>query len=142
MRGPLQGQVAGEDPCRSLIARMPPEDLRLNFQRSVLMKLDSILEKKQEGLVLLQRVVSSLGSSVEDIDNVFPRPWQTIEEMENMCTHLDKDVDLRKKMILYLSSIGGTDLGDTVSKMIRKLFTNKLMSALQHEGQNGKLRFH
>ncbi|KAK6490544.1 hypothetical protein HHUSO_G5106 [Huso huso] len=78
---------------------MPPEDLRLNFQRSVLMKLDSILEKKQEGLVLLQRVVSSLGSSVEDIDNVFPRPWQTIEEMENMCTHLDKDVDLRKKMV-------------------------------------------
>ncbi|KAK6492300.1 hypothetical protein HHUSO_G4612 [Huso huso] len=106
MRGPLQGQVAGEDPCRSLIAqtlpslqRMPPEDLRLNFQRSVLMKLDSILEKKQEGLVLLQRVVSSLGSSVEDIDNVFPRPWQTIEEMENMCTHLDKDADLRKKMV-------------------------------------------
>ncbi|KAK6464954.1 hypothetical protein HHUSO_G36810 [Huso huso] len=69
MRGPLQGQVAGEDLCRSLIAqtlpslqRMPPEDLRLNFQRSVLMKLDSILEKKQEGLVPLQRVVFPLAA--------------------------------------------------------------------------------
>lgn len=106
------------------------------------MKLDSILEKKQEGLVLLQRVVSSLGSSVEDIDDVFPRPWQTIEEMENMCTHLDKDADLRKKMILYLSSIGGTDLGDTVPKIIRKLFTNKLMSRYNMKARNGKLRFH
>ncbi|MGH0166001.1 UNVERIFIED_CONTAM: hypothetical protein FKN15_064016 [Acipenser sinensis] len=106
---------------------MPPEDLRLNLQRSVLMKLDSILEKKQEGLVLLQRVVSSLGSSVEDIDDVFPRPWQTIEEMENMCTHLDKDADLRKKWY-------GRHSAENYTQAVYK----QAYVALQHEGQKWK----
>jgi hypothetical protein len=65
----------------------------------VLVKLDQVLENQQETVGLLRRLVSALGPNVEDIDEVLPRPWETDEELRDMCIQLRDDADFKRKLV-------------------------------------------
>lgn len=72
----------------------------LGFQRSVLTKLDTLIEKHDETLSIL-RVLLSATRGVNDkelLDDILPSPLDTVEEMTEFCSRLD-DEEFRKKMV-------------------------------------------
>ncbi|XP_064091572.1 uncharacterized protein LOC135205139 [Macrobrachium nipponense] len=67
------------------------------------------------------------GSGGEDVDDVLPAPVRSLEVLDDSCTKLT-DETFKKKLTLYLSSLGGHSLGDTVHR-IKKLGSNIVWSS-------------
>jgi hypothetical protein len=71
------------------------------IQRSVLTKLDTLIEKHDETLSIL-RVLSSATRGVNDkelLDDILPSPLDTVEEITEFYSRLD-DEEFRKKMVV------------------------------------------
>ena len=72
----------------------------LDFQRSVLAKLDMMIEKQSECLSMLQVLLGAAkGVGGQDmLEDVLPKPNDTCEELEEMSAGLS-DNDVRKKTV-------------------------------------------
>ena len=72
----------------------------LGFQRSVLAKLDIMIEKQSEALSILQ-VLLAATKGVGDHDmlkDVLPKPIDSTEQLEKMSAGLSNE-DIRKQMV-------------------------------------------
>ncbi|XP_022111360.1 uncharacterized protein LOC110990593, partial [Acanthaster planci] len=113
-----------------------------NFEITVLMKLDTIIENQKEELSLLRRLVSSGDASASNYPYEEPltEPMDTIDDMEQTKEKL-QDSSFRKQMLRYLGAVGGTSCGDIVRHMMRKMGTFRLWSFYSLRGRKGKRSF-
>lgn len=78
----------------------------LDFQINVLMKLDTILERQNEGLGILRQILAATkGRSTDDtdiIEDILPKPLETPDQMKEFCCQLDDD-SFKKKLVRLLS---------------------------------------
>ncbi|KAL3865045.1 hypothetical protein ACJMK2_006678, partial [Sinanodonta woodiana] len=98
------------------------------FQLSVLRKLDTVIENQQEQLN-------------EYSDEIIASPIDSVEELEGFCCKLKENPELIKKMIFYLSSLGGSHLKDSGRRMMNRLGTKRLWSLYGFKGRKGKKAF-
>ncbi|CAB4020504.1 Hypothetical predicted protein, partial [Paramuricea clavata] len=112
-----------------------------NFQTSVLMKLDSIIQNQKEILVHLRRQNFGTEKTCEvELDNSLAKPMNTLEEMEVLCGKLEQ-VAFTKTLVNYFAAQCGHTCGDTVRRIMAKLGTNKLWSLFSFKGRKGKQAF-
>lgn len=71
-----------------------------DFKRSVLAKLDTILQKQDEGLVMLRTLVAStrVAGGADVLVDVLPKPAETTEDIAQLCAKLE-DESIKKKMV-------------------------------------------
>ena len=72
----------------------------LVFQRSVLTKLDTLIDKHEEALSIL-RVLLSATKGVNDeeiIEDIIPNAIDSVDELEELSSRLNDD-DYRKKLV-------------------------------------------
>ncbi|XP_064086670.1 uncharacterized protein LOC135201575 [Macrobrachium nipponense] len=89
------------------------------YRATLLARLKTIEENQRLMVNLLQSVAASVGSGGEGVDDVLPAPVCSLEELDDLYTKLT-DETFKKKLTLYLSSLGGHSLGDTVRRIILK----------------------
>uniref|UniRef100_A0A0P4WA64 DUF4806 domain-containing protein n=1 Tax=Scylla olivacea TaxID=85551 RepID=A0A0P4WA64_SCYOL len=89
---------------------------------------------------LLQSVACAIGSGGDDVEDVLPAPVCSLEELDDLCTKL-VDETLKRKLTLYLSSLGGHNLGDTVHRIFKRLGSNGVWSQYSLKRRKGKLAF-
>uniref|UniRef100_A0A0P4W541 DUF4806 domain-containing protein n=1 Tax=Scylla olivacea TaxID=85551 RepID=A0A0P4W541_SCYOL len=89
---------------------------------------------------LLQSVACAIGSGGDDVKHVLPAPVCSLEELDDLCTKL-VDETLKRKLTLYLSSLGGHNLGDTVHRIFKRLGSNGVWSQYSLKRRKGKLAF-
>ena len=70
------------------------------FQLNVLMKLTDIIENQKEQMSLLRQIVTSSSNVEESVEDVLPKPIDTIKEMDDMRDRL-RDSNYRKKLASY-----------------------------------------
>ncbi|CAB3984199.1 Hypothetical predicted protein [Paramuricea clavata] len=91
--------ITGQDQTPRVIKRnLSRQEQPDSFQRSVLAKLDIMIEKQSEALSILQVLLGATkGVSGQDmLDDVLPKPIDSPEELEEMSAGLS-DEDVRKK---------------------------------------------
>ncbi|XP_032813184.1 uncharacterized protein LOC116943931 [Petromyzon marinus] len=115
-----------------------PQRHDLNYKSQVLLKLDIIIENQAEQLHLLQTLANRAVVN-ETLEDVLPNPFNTTDELEELCCRISTDDKFKKDMISYLSSLGGCNVGDSVHRMMRTLGTNALWSKYSLKGRKGKL---
>ncbi|XP_030851176.1 uncharacterized protein LOC115928253 [Strongylocentrotus purpuratus] len=111
-----------------------------NFQVQVLCTLQRLEEGVQQLTQLIQKLFlskSGVAVDVEDLREPFTQPVDTEDEFEALASKL-VDVEFRKKMIRYLSLVGGGDVNQTVRRVLKKLGTNSLWSHFNVLGRKGK----
>ncbi|XP_052396468.1 uncharacterized protein LOC127944516 [Carassius gibelio] len=113
-----------------------------NYRTKVLQKLQELCENQQDILAMQRKILAAVavpgvGAEEEVLEN---GPCQTIEQIKQ----LDKSFDTpekRTKMVNYLRSIGGSNPGAAVRKMLRKVATNEVLGAFSLRGKKSKLAF-
>ncbi|XP_038063670.1 uncharacterized protein LOC119734308 [Patiria miniata] len=114
-----------------------------SFQVNVLLRLDKLQACQEEQMSLLRTLMaqkqSTQESGIPDGDvEPFDRPMDNQEEYQAIEAKL-KDDQFRKKMIRYLSLLGGHDVNQSVRRVLRKIGTNQLWSSFSLLGRKGKL---
>lgn len=66
------------------------------------MKLETIIEKQNEGLQMLRQLLSvTRGAGGRDmLEDMLPRPLTQVVELNALCENLS-DEDFKKKMVVY-----------------------------------------
>ncbi|XP_062336309.1 uncharacterized protein LOC134035324 [Osmerus eperlanus] len=67
-------------------------------------------------------------------------PCKNVRDLEDLCQKL-KDRSFKKKMIRYLSLLGGNNIGDGVRRILKKIGTNELRKGFSLKGRKGKRPF-
>ncbi|XP_067237452.1 uncharacterized protein [Chanodichthys erythropterus] len=140
MAQPLQAasQLLLEEPqCSS-------EAATKNYRTKVLQKLQDIAETQQDILAMQRSILAAVAGTVtvteEGGDILENGPCQTVDELNTLNTELGNK-DKRTKLMNYLRSLGGTNSGAAVRKMLRKVASNNVLSAYSLKGKKGKLAF-
>ncbi|XP_048059307.1 uncharacterized protein LOC125275974 isoform X2 [Megalobrama amblycephala] len=140
MAQPLQAasQLLLEEPqCSS-------EAATKNYRTKVLQKLQDIAETQQDILAMQRSILAAVAGTVtvteEGGDILENGPCQTVDELDTLNTELGNK-DKRTKLMNYLRSLGGTNSGAAVRKMLRKVASNNVLSAYSLKGKKGKLAF-
>ena len=74
--------------------------IRLDFKRCVLTKLDLIIEKQDEGLSMLRMLLGATrGADKNDmLEDVIPKAIDSVEELNKLSSRLD-DEEFMKKVV-------------------------------------------
>ena len=74
--------------------------IRLDFQRCVLTKLDLIIEKQDEGLSMLRMLLGATRGADENdmLEDVIPKAIDSVEELNKFSSRLD-DEEFMKKVV-------------------------------------------
>ena len=74
--------------------------IRLDFQRCVLTKIDLIIEKPDEGLSMLRMVLGATRGADENdmLEDVIPKAIDSVEELNKLSSRLD-DEEFMKKVV-------------------------------------------
>ena len=74
--------------------------IRLDFQRCVLTKLDLILEKQDEALSMLRMLLGATRGADENdmLEDVIPKAIDSVEELNKLSSRLD-DEEFMKKVV-------------------------------------------
>ena len=74
--------------------------IRLDFQRCVLTKLDLIIEKQDEGLSMLRMLLGATRGADENdmLEDVIPKAIDSVEELNKLSSRLD-DEEFMKKVV-------------------------------------------
>ncbi|XP_014680217.1 PREDICTED: uncharacterized protein LOC106820189 [Priapulus caudatus] len=111
-----------------------------NFQMSMLMRLEEVIENQKDMMRML-RVLASASRGVGNPDlqeDVLASQLDSVAEVATLEEKL-RDGDFRKKMVNYLTSLCGHSCGDSVRRILRKLGSNNLWSHYSLKGRKGKL---
>ncbi|XP_028417120.1 uncharacterized protein LOC114541386 isoform X1 [Dendronephthya gigantea] len=113
-----------------------------SFQRSVLTKLDIMLEKQEEALSILRVVLGATRgvSGNEMLEDIIPNPLDSVEELENLNDRL-ADEDARKKMLQFFLALCGHNHGFSTRRILAKVGTNKLWSLYSLKRRKAKRAF-
>ncbi|KAJ4927320.1 hypothetical protein JOQ06_015053 [Pogonophryne albipinna] len=103
------------------------------YVRAIFMRLDKI-EKSLETIQSMLK--KDMGSDNPEMEGL-TRPLKTPAELKEASEKL-RDADYRKKLIDYLSLLGGTTPGDTVRRIMRQIGTNGLWANYSLKGRKGK----
>ncbi|KAG1925657.1 hypothetical protein F2P79_025384 [Pimephales promelas] len=133
------------DQMSDLLLREPQassEEATKNYRTKVLQKLQELCENQQDILTLQRRLLAAMTvPGVETEEEILENgPCQTVEELKQFDTSLENK-ETRTKMVNYLRSIGGTNPGAAVRKMLRKVATNEVLSAYSLRGKKTKMAF-
>ncbi|XP_071810900.1 uncharacterized protein [Apostichopus japonicus] len=106
------------------------------------MKLDTIIENQKKGLSLLRTLASNLHVASDEImlEDIFEEKMTTVQQMNELSEKL-KEENYKKKLVNFLSALGGYRVGDTVRIIMKNLGTNALWSRYSMKGRRGKLPF-
>ncbi|XP_014674913.1 PREDICTED: uncharacterized protein LOC106815016 [Priapulus caudatus] len=108
------------------------------FQSKVLLRLQNIEEAQAQIFQMLRSLTSaSKAAEEEDLEEILSGPADTVEELEQLCNRLT-DHSFKKQMTCYLTSLGGRNIGDTITRMLRTVGTNALWSNYSMKGKKGK----
>ena len=74
--------------------------MSLGFQRSVLTKLDTLIDKHEEALSILRGLLSATkGINEEVLEDVIPDAFDSVEQFEEFSSRLQDDDNYRKKLV-------------------------------------------
>ena len=75
--------------------------MSLGFQRSVLTKLDTLIDKHEEALSILRVLLSATkGINEEEVlEDVIPDAFDSVEQLEEFSSRLQDDDNYRKKLV-------------------------------------------
>ncbi|XP_071855325.1 uncharacterized protein [Apostichopus japonicus] len=106
------------------------------------MKLDTIIENQKEGLSLLRTLASNRHVASDEImsEDIFEEKMTTVQQMNELSEKL-KEENYKKKLVNFLSALGGYRVGDTVRIIMKNVGTNALWSRYSMKGRRGKLPF-
>jgi hypothetical protein len=70
------------------------------FQRSVLTKLETLIEKHDETLAILRVLLSATRGVNENemLEDILPSPLDSVQDLQELCSRLD-DEEFRKKIV-------------------------------------------
>ncbi|XP_073671169.1 uncharacterized protein [Paramisgurnus dabryanus] len=106
------------------------------YVRAIFIKLDKI----ELSLETIQSILTkNMGSDDPEIEEL-TRSLQTPAQLEEASDKL-KDTAHRKKVVDYLSLLGGKSPGDSVRRIMRKIGTNALWANYSLKGRKGKRNF-
>ena len=75
--------------------------MSLGFQRSVLTKLGTLIEKRDETLAILRVLLLNATRGVNEnemLEDILPSPLDSTEDLQELCSRLN-DEEFRKKMV-------------------------------------------
>ncbi|KAJ8002352.1 hypothetical protein DPEC_G00178990 [Dallia pectoralis] len=101
------------------------------FQTKVLMTLEKLVENQVEILANQRKLLAGVEDPPEE---VIQRSCRTVKELEDLCKGLE-DATKRNKMISYLRSVGGRDLGAMVRKVLNKIASNQVLKVYSLKGR-------
>ncbi|KAG1696613.1 hypothetical protein GQR58_006258 [Nymphon striatum] len=107
-----------------------------SFQTEVLTRMKVLEDNQKEVLNILKNMVGP-PTRFEDIDDLLPEPIDTKEQLVEL-SHLLNDSNFKNLMINYLALLGGTDIGNSIRRILQKLGTNRLWSLYSLKGKRGK----
>ena len=75
----------------------------IDFQRTVLTKLETIIQKQEDGLSMLRMLLGATKVDGNDIlEDVLPQPLDTAEALKELNTRLEDDQYRRKMVIICM----------------------------------------
>nr|XP_054759088.1 uncharacterized protein LOC129265124 [Lytechinus pictus] len=111
-----------------------------NFQQQVLQKLQKLEEVQAQILDRLADLAKSSPASwvgPADMQEPLSEPLKSIQEFDMLETKLAES-EFKKRMINYLSLVGGVNIAQTSRRMMKKLGSNNLWSNFNVFGRKGK----
>ncbi len=72
-----------------------------DFNITVRMQLDEVIENQHEGLSLLRKLVTALAPATDDLYDVLPWPWETEDDLSEACWKIMENADFRKKLVSW-----------------------------------------
>ncbi|XP_034557600.1 uncharacterized protein LOC117825766 isoform X2 [Notolabrus celidotus] len=106
------------------------------YVRSIFMRLDKI----EDSLATIKTILMKDGRSADPEIEELTSPLKTAAALEAVCDKLN-DAAHRKKVVDYLSLLGGTTPGDSVRRIMRRIGTNALWANYSLKGRKGKRKF-
>ncbi|XP_067309280.1 uncharacterized protein [Pseudorasbora parva] len=106
------------------------------YVRAIFMRLDKIELSLQTIQSILTKTMSSDDPEIEELTRSLQTPAQLEEASDKL-----KDLAHRKKVVDYLSLLGGKTPGDSVRRMMREIGTNGLWANYSLKGRKGKRNF-
>ncbi|XP_016315157.1 uncharacterized protein LOC107667931 [Sinocyclocheilus anshuiensis] len=107
------------------------------FERAVLLRLNQVDERLQNIERLLR---TNMCSEPPEGREILEKPCNTPTELEDLCTML-KDPAYKKRVIDWLSLMGGNTPEESVRRLLRKHGTNALWAQYSLKGRKGKKNF-
>lgn len=130
-------QLLLEEPQCST-AQCSSEVATKNYRTKVLQKLQEIADNQQDVLAMQRSILAAVTEEGGDI--LESGPCQTVEEFHSINSVLENK-EKRLKMMNYLRSLGGSNPGAAVRRMLRKIATNEVLGAFSLKGKKGKRPF-
>ncbi|XP_046864389.1 uncharacterized protein LOC124458416 [Xenia sp. Carnegie-2017] len=112
------------------------------FQRSVLTKLETLIDKQEEALSILRALLSATKGVDEHeiLEDVLPNPLDSVEELEDLFSSLDEEKS-RRKLLQFLVALCANTFANSVRRIMTKLGTNNLWSQYSLKGTKSKRTF-
>ncbi|KAF4097098.1 hypothetical protein G5714_023067 [Onychostoma macrolepis] len=106
------------------------------YVRAIFMRLDKIELSLETIQSILTKNMSSDDPEIEELTTSLQTPAQLEEASDKL-----KDTAHKKKVVDYLSPLGGKSPGDSVRRIMRKIGTNALWANYSLKGRKGKINF-
>ncbi|XP_056595806.1 uncharacterized protein LOC130414116 isoform X1 [Triplophysa dalaica] len=117
-----------------------------------------IRQSEQRVLLAIERMQTDVANSIERLvqaiqqnravpaststppQEIIEGPCKTTQELQVLLLKLE-DTEEKRKMIQFLSMVGGSSIGDVVRRILRKIASNEVWSNYSLKGRKGKLPF-
>ncbi|XP_046856603.1 uncharacterized protein LOC124449683 isoform X2 [Xenia sp. Carnegie-2017] len=112
------------------------------FQRSVLTKLETLIDKQEEALSILRGLLSAKKGVDEHeiLEDFVPNPLDSVEELEELSSSHDEEKS-RRKLLQFLVALCANTCANSVRRIMTKLGTNNLWSQYSLKGRKSKRPF-
>ncbi|CAL8332219.1 unnamed protein product [Arctogadus glacialis] len=113
------------------------------MERRIMLKLERMHEDLRNGNGRVMEAVESRPGRTSEAaeEDMLEGPCQNLTDLEDLCKKI-ADRSFKKKMIRHLSLLGGSNVGDGVRRMLKKIGTNELWKGFSLKGRKGKRPFH
>ncbi|VDI63125.1 Hypothetical predicted protein [Mytilus galloprovincialis] len=113
-----------------------------SFEDKVTMGLARIERTLLEHSQMLRRLISGQPTTSFDgdldLDDLIPSPVKTVDELAELTARFLEDRDFPKKLVRVLGALGGSNIGDTLRRIMRRIGSNSLWSLFSLKGKNKK----
>ncbi|XP_046862855.1 uncharacterized protein LOC124456454 [Xenia sp. Carnegie-2017] len=112
------------------------------FQRSVLTKLEALIDKQEEAFSILGALLSAKKGVDEHeiLEDIVPNALDSVEELEEQSSSLDEKKS-KRKLLQFLVALCANTCTNSVRRIMTKLGTNNLWSQYSLKGRKSKRPF-